>query len=884
MYEIRFEIAFPARLHFVMVLDPRMQIALVTIATIITNTETQDVGQPEVKMYSLQRGLWTSPMTNVFVRYDFPKPWQSYSNITICYRIRVERFSEYDIHLSYAISHQNANEILFYSMATEMNVYLHNLKQTLEVNGPLEIYPETWNHFCHRLSQKDHKIYWQGKLYGSAQVFPVKEYLFNGTLIVGQEQDSLGGTFASSQVLQGDIVQLSIWDRHLTPEEIEDLANCKSEGRGNVFSLDTAGVNKLGPVTITSLKVADLCKQQPQYLVLPERRTVAASLVQCHLLNATMVVPASKDENSRIRSLLTPFMDVCSSTPWKIWLGITDEMHEGVWIDLNGNERVEFQNFVSPYPYGGQADNCAALLPDGTWGDAKCSLKKCSACHMQPSNYLFLRGLCFDNEHETRFRMEGYIEGRPLFRGYYDLLIMWNQSLSQWLLQNTVNTTIASMSPSDLNDYPLGQNVWSVKSLICGMHMGASVNLSLSPCMPYHFMCRSGECVKHQYRCNLRFECDDGSDEDDCDVVHLEYGYRNHLPPPGLGNRPLQLALNFTLARFAAIDISKMSVSVDFQVSISWEDNRLSFSHLESTKNKAVLTRGDVSKIWIPRYRLLNIEGGLVQLLEQEVLVNSAINPRLPDFNAVKMDMMYPGGENKLILIQEYTANFACSLKFLSFPFDVQVCSIYLRLPSSYDDFVDISDEDSQATFTGTQELALFMVDNVQKGSKWGNGQAHIQFELQCHGNSVVLSFFLPCLMLLLVSWGSLFISWDSFALRVMLSFGTLPLFYLLRLTLISGTPVTMAVKFLDVWILITVIILFMNVLVHIFVQENEDDDFYNRKKPLLMRPAGGAVVITPESTKSSQLKPLHLYRMIILPVTLVTFNVIFWALLFILR
>ena len=304
---------------------------------------------------------------------------------------------------------------------------------------------------------------------------------------------------------------------------------------------------------------------------------------------------------------------------------------------MNGNSPLQFQNFVSPYPYGGVEDNCAALLPDGTWGDAKCSLKKCSACNLELSQYLYLRGLCFDNEHETRFRVEGYISGRPLFRGYYDLLILWDIKTSQWLLQNIANTTIATMTPSDFNDYPLGQNQWTVTSLICGAHIGALINLSLSPCTRHHFMCNSGQCIAHKYRCNLRFECDDGSDEDGCDVVHLRDGYRSHLPPPGLDSQPLQLALNFTLTRFAAIDTVKMSVTVEFQVTISWEDSRLGFSHLESTQNKAVLTEGDVNKIWLPQYRLLHLESGLIQLLEQVVLVNSATNPRLPDFNALKM-------------------------------------------------------------------------------------------------------------------------------------------------------------------------------------------------------------------------------------------------------
>ncbi|KAK7077240.1 hypothetical protein SK128_015396 [Halocaridina rubra] len=553
-------------------------------------------------------------------------------------------------------------------MATEMMAYINNLKINIKVREPLELYPEMWHHFCHILSRRDYIIYWEGEVYGTGILTSGRGYRLNGTLVVGQEQDSLGGTFAISQVLQGDIAQLSIWDKQLTPAEIKDMANCLATGRGNAFSLDTATINMLGNIVVSSLQIHNFCQKVSQYLVLPERRSVTASLQQCHLLNASMTVPSSTQENERLRNTLAPFMDSCDSTPWKFWLGVTDEMQEGAWIDLNGNRSLKYENFVSPYPYGGSSENCAALLPDGTWADAKCSLKKCSSCELHSYDYLYLRGLCFENEHQTRFRMQGHLEGRPLFHGYYDLLIIWRNDVAQWILVNSDNNTIAYMSPNDVTKYPLGLNNWTTQSLICGAYIGAILKLSLSSCTLYQFMCRTGECIAHEQRCDLRHDCQDGSDEDECDVVYLSEGYRNHLPPPGVGNAPLELALNFTLTRFAAVDITKMSITVEFQVSISWLDSRISFSHLENAINRAVLTMEDIDKIWLPEYRLLNLEGGKVELLEQVVQVNSALNPQLPDVNAVKLDLMYPGADNELTLYQDYLANFACFFEFLTYP------------------------------------------------------------------------------------------------------------------------------------------------------------------------------------------------------------------------
>ncbi|KAG7153925.1 Gamma-aminobutyric acid receptor subunit beta-like 7 [Homarus americanus] len=840
---------------------PHCPLPALLLCFLTLSTGGEEVEEQEVRVYSLQRGVWTIPSTSVYLRYNFPVDLNPVTHLTVCYRIRLEKFADYNIHLSYATSEKDANSLLLYNMATQMLAYVNNLQQTLVTTEPLEIYPETWNHFCHVLEPGAYTLYWQGKASASPRVHQ-----------------------GLSIVLHGDITQLNFWDRVLSAAEVEDLAACRINGRGNVFSLDTADVKMMGDVLLDIVRHNELCRSLPHYMLLPERRSVSASLVQCHLFNASMSVPGSIQDNDYLKQVLLPFMDNCSSTPWKLWLGVTDQAEEGVWVDMNVKKFVEFQNFVSPFPYGGSVENCAALFPDGTWGDAKCSIKKCSSCEFKPSEFLRLRGLCFEEEQQTRFRVADYVNGRPLLRGFYDLLIMWDNENAQWLLRNTANTTLASLSPSDLEEYPLGQKIWLVRDLLCGSHAGTSLNLSVSPCLGHHFMCRSGECIAHQHRCNMRYECSDGSDEDDCDIVNLPSGYRRHLTPPGTDSSSLIITPNITINRIMAVDERDMTVTIEFQVKLTWLDERLSFSHLESTNKGTVLSREDVKKIWTPLYRLSNLKGGHLQLLEETVRITTARHPKHPDFNNVKMDLVYPGGDNELIITQDYIASFTCPFEFYTYPFDIHVCTLNLCLPSTYENFVELSEEMRDVTFTGPQELTMFSVLNVHYGPDSGKYHLSVEFELHCHGSAIVLSLFIPSLFLLAISWSSLFVKWEAFSSRLMVSVSALLVFYTLRFTLIGSMPMTLAIKLIDIWFFFIISVLSVNIIIHIFIQEEFPNDEAFKKKPLFVRPAGGAVILTPESIQPSHPKFITIYRRIILPGLIVTFNIIFWLTLLLLR
>ena len=59
-----------------------------------------------------------------------------------------------------------------------------------------------------------------------AEFLPLKR---DGVLILGQEQDSLGGFFDENQAFSGELSQFELWDSKLDSGTVMDLANCKQE-------------------------------------------------------------------------------------------------------------------------------------------------------------------------------------------------------------------------------------------------------------------------------------------------------------------------------------------------------------------------------------------------------------------------------------------------------------------------------------------------------------------------------------------------------------------------------------------------------------------------------------------------------------------------------
>ncbi|XP_061088937.1 pentraxin-4-like [Conger conger] len=98
-----------------------------------------------------------------------------------------------------------------------------------------------WHHFCVIWSSIEGRFwyYTDRRLTSTGSKFQ-KGYEIpgGGSIILGQEQDSLGGGFDEAEAFVGRMAGFTVWNRMLSPGEVSGIATGKGLPRGAVLSLD----------------------------------------------------------------------------------------------------------------------------------------------------------------------------------------------------------------------------------------------------------------------------------------------------------------------------------------------------------------------------------------------------------------------------------------------------------------------------------------------------------------------------------------------------------------------------------------------------------------------------------------------------------------------
>nr|XP_025737339.1 neuronal pentraxin receptor [Callorhinus ursinus]XP_025737755.1 neuronal pentraxin receptor [Callorhinus ursinus] len=157
---------------------------------------------------------------------------------------------------SYSVPGQ-ANEIVLLEAGHDPMELLINDKVA---QLPLSLKDNGWHHICIAWTTRDGlwSAYQDGELQGSGENLaawhPIKPH---GILILGQEQDTLGGRFDATQAFVGDIAQFNLWDHALTPAQVLGIANCTGPLLGNVLPWEDKLVEAFGGAKKTTF---DVCK------------------------------------------------------------------------------------------------------------------------------------------------------------------------------------------------------------------------------------------------------------------------------------------------------------------------------------------------------------------------------------------------------------------------------------------------------------------------------------------------------------------------------------------------------------------------------------------------------------------------------------------------
>ncbi|KAM6155630.1 pentraxin-4 [Rhynchocyon petersi] len=100
-----------------------------------------------------------------------------------------------------------------------------------------------WHHLCvlWTSTQGRHWLYVDRRLVATSSRFRESyEIPPGGSLVLGQEQDTMGGGFDSAESFVGSLAGLAIWDRVLSPGEVSSLATGKAVPAGALLTLANA--------------------------------------------------------------------------------------------------------------------------------------------------------------------------------------------------------------------------------------------------------------------------------------------------------------------------------------------------------------------------------------------------------------------------------------------------------------------------------------------------------------------------------------------------------------------------------------------------------------------------------------------------------------------
>ncbi|XP_042864353.1 uncharacterized protein LOC122248401 [Penaeus japonicus] len=680
--------------------------------------------------------------------------------------------------------------------------------------------------------------------------------------------------------------KVNIWDNALGDDVIYNIARCKSNAQGNILALDTASVELSEAHTLT-LPIESLCPLRPSFVVIPEKKSPTEADVFCKLADARFYIPTEDDANGRLFNDSLRFVTACGGKSYKLlFLGATDEEEEGSWMTVYDKRLISYTAWDSGEPNGGRKRNCLVLSKySDRWGDVECDQELCFACGRTNVDFLQLRGLCQDDEHQTRFLLDGYINGKPFFRGYYTMLI-FHSGEKEWLLQDTAaNVTVAVLLLGRETGFPIGRHTWRMAADLCGNNAGASVVLGLSTCTTQEFMCTDGSCVHRSVRCNLRDDCTDGSDEENCTIVHFGDSYHNHRPPPGPSiGAPLEITPDVELIRFSKIDDINLAFNMEIEVALLWTDNNVRYKNIKKQEGWNKLSSFEVEKVWTPDVEFLNVNNGELLRLKSGVFVRRLGEADPPLFTDVKMDTMYQAQAGQLVQRQQYYGSFNCHFGLFNYPFDTQSCSILIKLASADTQVVVL--RNGSVFYSGLRNLPKYSIQNIafHLGTRSDYAVMEVTFDLERRWSLLVLTIFMPTFLLLGIGYGTLYIQLKAFQVRAIMTLTTLLVLYTLFNQVSAALPDTAYIKMIDMWFFFCIFLIFSVIVVHITVERLEPGEARPAKtlrvSPLNERCPEGSWLSRIKRITATQV--LGVSRTIVFPLIVSVFALVYWLAIFI--
>ena len=264
------------------------------------------------------------------------------------------------------------------------------------------------------------------------------------------------------------------------------------------------------------------------------------------------------------------------------------------------------------------------------------------------------------------------------------------------------------------------------------------------------------------------------------------------------------------------------TITVRFQLVLSWVDSRLHFLNLQPEPIKNILSPKEMSNIWRPKVDVQNMlenvktDDALVTVLKQGRMVDSRTR-------GIVRDHVYDGSEH--LLKEEYsqTLKLVCSFNLGDYPFDSQTCMIGVALQGPASLSMKLKAEGVTITRERNCDLLQYEVGEVTIKEKEHPDLKGvlISINLKRRIDGLLITTYLPTVMMNIINQATMYIDRDKYFESIMTTNITcMTVLASLYILFSSVVPQTSYIKSVDIWFLFNLIYPFCLILLHILIQK----------------------------------------------------------------
>ena len=375
---------------------------------------------------------------------------------------------------------------------------------------------------------------------------------------------------------------------------------------------------------------------------------------------------------------------------------------------------------------------------------------------------------------------------------------------------------------------PVGRKSWLFPESSCNKGLNEERRLLLTSCKIGQFSCDDGQCIDIVNRCDGVAHCNDLSDEKSCQLVKIdpEKYLKGKTPPSEAAMLPVEVSSQL----WEVLDIQEVGqlTKLQFELSLKWYDGRVQYYNLKDNEKMNSLLYEEKQRLWVPRIIFQNTESQLTSLNDVQTRMR-VIKSKNGTFNVdglLSEDIdIYEGTDNPIVMTRVYDIEFRCSFQMQWYPFDTQTCYIEFRLRGGMAAFVDLIP--GTESYLGPKELTQYFVKrtSIERYESLGKKGVRISITLGRRLLGVFLTIYFPTVLLNLIGHTTNYFKAFFFEAVVTVNLTCMLVLTTMFINVSNNLPKTSYIKMMDVWLIFNLLLPFMEVLLHTYIDYLRNDE-----------------------------------------------------------